>query len=71
MNSKIAIIIDNGLLYPTTIPFNPSIKYPEYLFENLNEETNKVYEGVRQLLFQLGFDFTNFGKKNWNDYVDE
>lgn len=61
-----AIITDFTLEYPDNFPYNPSINYPEYLFGELSNETNHVYESVRQLLLQLGLDRDNYGNKSWN-----
>lgn len=51
--------------YPRAI-YSPSAPYPEYKFKDIAKEKNEVYEGIRRLLYQLGFDKGNFGKANWN-----
>ncbi len=51
--------------YPQA-PYSPSVFYPEYRFKDLAKDKNEVYEGVRHLFLQLGFDKKNFGKENWN-----
>jgi uncharacterized protein (DUF362 family) len=66
MISTAAIISDLTLDYPHFIPYNPGINYPEYLFGELSNESNQVYESVRQLLLQLDLDKENYGYRNWN-----
>jgi len=53
--------------YPRQAPYNPSIGYPEYPFSaQLSDEPNYVYEGIRQLFFQLGFDLAHWNSHEWN-----
>lgn len=54
--------------YPS-VPFHPDCVYPE--LENMpysivNGEKNEVYEGVRNILKNLGFDKENYGDIKWN-----
>lgn len=53
-------------------PFSPSVKYPEYEFEDLSTHENHVYESVRRLLIYLELDRKNIGKKTWNplNFID-
>ena len=55
--------------YPQPI-YSPSVPYPEYKFKDIAKEKNEVYEGVRYLFHQLGFDKENFGKENWNPLAE-
>lgn len=53
--------------YPNQAPYHPSIDYPEYPFSaQLSNQPNYVYEGIRQLFFQLGFDETHWNSHEWN-----
>jgi len=46
--------------------FSPSENYPEYPFEDIANEKNDIYSGIRNLLFNMGLDKENYGTKNWN-----
>lgn len=65
MNDKINIIKIEKNGYPTSPPFNPPKRWPEYPFAE-TDESNAVYEGVRDLLIKLKLDKENYGKKDWN-----
>ena len=52
-------------VYPSTPPYHPSEGYPEYQWGVLGEQ-NLVYEGVRQLFYNLGLDEEHFGSPGWN-----
>lgn len=66
-NLKVAILRDEELEYTREPPFNPSVRYPEYPFENSNlSRSNKVYDSIRTLLFMLGMDKENYNKESWN-----
>lgn len=55
--------------YPDKFPFNPSTPYPEYSFGNeISDEYNEVYEGIRNLLSSLTYDFENFNLMKWNPF---
>lgn len=62
--------------YPSK-PFHPGEIYPELCnlpYEVEQGETNEVYEGVRKILENLGFDKEHQGTSEWNplkDYVKE
>jgi len=56
--------------YPSINNFNPSFSYPEYLFNELSNETNYVYEAVRDLFFQMELDKENYDKDKWNPLKD-
>jgi len=67
---KVGVIRIKGVRYPEIAPYHPSESYPEYPFSASgcisHSEPNYVYQGLRELFFQLGFDKENFGKKEWN-----
>lgn len=53
--------------YPNSIhKFAPSIKYPEYRWDDISIEENHVYDMVRTMLYRYGFDVNNYGKESWN-----
>lgn len=51
--------------YPEKSPFNPPEKYPEYPYDEI-DENNHVYSAVRDLLIKLKLDEKNYGTKEWN-----
>ncbi len=66
-----ALIVGNGrLYYPDAPPFSPHKRYPEYPFDHLSGAPNPVYESVRQIFINLGYDAENFGKSSWNPLGD-
>lgn len=53
--------------YPTKCPYSPSVAYPEYPFAgNISSEPNYVYQGLRRLFFELGFDKKRWRTPDWN-----
>ncbi len=52
--------------YPNNTNFHPSARYPEYLFKELSNKKNHVYESVRKLFFVMGLDKKNYGTIKWN-----
>lgn len=46
--------------------YSPSVCYPEYQFECIAKEDNKIYDIIREGLYRLGYDSENYGKKEWN-----
>ncbi len=62
---KVAIIKNDSLDYNRDAPFNPSIKYPEYPFNEFSRE-NAVYDSVREILRKLGMDKEHFNTGSWN-----
>ena len=67
MNSKVAVVRAEKAEYPKNAPYHPSENFPEYPFgEHLSPTPNYVYTGVRNLLYELGYDRENYGTKDWN-----
>jgi len=66
--SIVAVIKGKGeVQYRCAPPFYPPKNYPEYPFdENDIDSSNEIYPLVRKLLFYLGLDKDNYGKKEWN-----
>ena len=56
--------------YPSSAPFNPSERYPEYPFDGQLCSENAIYSNVRKLLFEMGMDKGNFGTASWNPFGD-
>jgi uncharacterized protein (DUF362 family) len=61
-----------GLRYPSEAPFDPQQPYPEYPFEPraISDESNLVYEAVREVLHHAGLDQDRFGREDWNPMGD-
>lgn len=63
---QIALFRMERIKYPDLNGFRPSQQYPEYIFNEISEEKNYVYDGVREIFHLLGYDKENYGKKTWN-----
>ncbi len=63
----VAVMDTEQHTYPDRPPFHPPTRYPEYPF-NSNEidESNYVYDAVRQLFVLLGLDREHYGSRDWN-----
>ncbi len=67
MSVKVAVVKTASAQYPTLSPYHPSVSYPEYPFGGeIAKEPNHVYEGVRQLFYDLGLDRAAFGSPAWS-----
>jgi uncharacterized protein (DUF362 family) len=64
MSSK-TVIVKTIPEYPQ-FPYSPHQKYPEYSFSDISENSNYVYEAIRESFKSLDLDILNFGKENWN-----
>lgn len=66
--NRVSIIKKDQAHYPNKEAcFRPHAAYPEYMFPaDLSEETNDVYEMVREGLYRLGLDEKNYGTGEWN-----
>ena len=51
--------------YPAVPPFHPHSRYPEYE-GSVGNETNWVYESVRECLLRLGMDAAHYSSPLWN-----
>jgi len=69
-NLNVSVYHDPVLRYPDEPPYSPHIRYPEYLFDDINEKTNSVYDAVRNGLFTLGLDKDNFGTPQWSPFKE-
>jgi uncharacterized protein (DUF362 family) len=60
------------LRYPSQAPFDPHRPYPEYPFgpDAISDESNLIYEAVREVLSDAGLDQDRFGREDWNPLGD-
>lgn len=71
MNNLIYVCENLNAKYPTDkFCFSPSIRYPEYDFNEIADEKNDVYDMVRNCLIGLKLDEKNIGTKDWNPFKD-
>lgn len=63
-----AFNIDPLSVYPEA-PFSPDINYPEFdgVFKNF-DDSNRVYNNIRSLFINSGFDRDNIGTPRWNPF---
>lgn len=72
MNDKLfdprVAVFDTGQgSYPEHPPFHPPMAYPEYPFDRTEvDNTNYVYDAVRQVFVLLGLDLERYGTRAWN-----
>lgn len=67
----ISIIQDSNINYPSDdYDFSPDEPFPEYQFQHISNEPNKVYKAVRDCLAQAGLDKNNYGTPLWNPFRD-
>lgn len=46
--------------------FSPSKAYPEYQYGEIADEENTVYDSVRRILIDMGYDKQHAGSSDWN-----
>lgn len=46
--------------------FSPSKAYPEYQYDEISGEENTVYDSVRRILIDMGYDNQHVGCSDWN-----
>ena len=66
-NNNVAVNFVESRSYPSTLPFHPSSKFPEYRGDGV-DPGNRVYAEVRETLHMLGLDRENFGTAHWNPF---
>jgi uncharacterized protein (DUF362 family) len=67
----VSIYLDPKVDYPAETPFHPSIKYPEYPFNDFSSSDkpgNLVYHAVREALRLLGLDNDLYNTPDWNPF---
>jgi uncharacterized protein (DUF362 family) len=71
-SDAVAVYRDKDVIsYCKEPPFNPSVDYPEYPFQGrLSQQSNKVYEAVRNSFILLGLDKENINTPLWNPLGD-
>ncbi|HEY6332892.1 MAG TPA: DUF362 domain-containing protein [Blastocatellia bacterium] len=70
MLGKVAVYRASEGRYPTSLPYNPSQRYPEYPFAGVSTEPNFSYEAVRGALHLAGLDRANFDTPTWNPLAE-
>lgn len=70
MDSKVVIVKTNTYEYFKKAPFRPSTKYPEYIFDEMSESENCIYDMVREGFRLMNWDVEHYGRKEWNPLVD-
>lgn len=62
------LFYDDKLGYPdANNNFSPSVKYPEYPFDNcIANSPNNVYDAIRTMFYDMGLDQDNYGTNKWN-----
>lgn len=70
-NPKVCVYKAECYSYPqNNLSFRPSIRYPEYIFKEISEEENKIYDAVRGAFILMGLDSDNIGTVEWNPFRD-
>lgn len=63
------IYYDPSITYPVIQEhFSPSQYYPEYPWHDISSKENKIYDALRNILFEYGLDKENFGYPTWNPF---
>ena len=63
----IAIRKNMEINYPDRSPYHPKTFYPEYPFgDYFADEENDIYDMLRLIFLDLGYDKENFDTKHWN-----
>lgn len=67
MKQTVGVVRVEPARYPKTPPYHPSENYPEYPFKDqIPDEPNPAYTGIREIFQVLGYDKENFGRSAWN-----
>ena len=68
MDNKVFLLHKEVYKYPDKPPFRPSVRYPEYPFSELSktDESNEIYEMVRESFHLMNLDPKNYGSTKWN-----
>lgn len=67
-NIYIGKLNSDNIEYPDAKEYySPSIKYPEYIFQdNISSTTNYIYDQIRDGFHALNYDIEHYGLKSWN-----
>ena len=63
--SDVAVWKQQSAAYPLDPPFHPAEQFPELRLSGI-DESNLVYDSVRQLFRLLKYDEANYGTEDWN-----
>ncbi|MCM1262992.1 MAG: DUF362 domain-containing protein [Butyrivibrio sp.] len=69
MNNYISISKTDNYEYPNDKFFRPGERYPEYIFNEISDVENHVYDAVRNALILLKMDQEHIGTKEWNPFA--
>jgi len=70
IKNRVAIYRAAKGTYPSSAPYHPSERYPEYGFDEVSNEPNFAYEAIRGALSLAGLDSERFGTASWNPLGD-
>ena len=70
IKNRVAIYRTAKGTYPSSAPYHPSERYPEYRFDQVSNERNFAYEAVRGALCLAALDSERFGTASWNPLGD-
>lgn len=66
MDKRVFIRYKEDLQYPTESPFHPSESFPEFSHIDISENPNNVYQLLRELFRDAGYDKENYNTSAWN-----
>lgn len=69
VRNQVSVIAQSTAKYPELAPYNPDSIYPElsrFLEPASTDESNVVYNSVRESFRLLGYDSANYGTVEWN-----
>lgn len=66
MMSKVVLYKTNHMYYFREGSFRPSKKYPEYIFTEISDSENFVYDAIREAFRMMGLDSEHYGMEEWN-----
>ena len=68
-NPNVYLEVDPDAFYPSAdCFFSPSEVYPEYIFNEISQEENKVYALIRTCLRDMELDIEHYGTSEWNPF---
>lgn len=68
-NPNVYLEVDPDAFYPSAdYFFSPSEVYPEYIFNEISQEENKVYALIRTCLRDMELDIEHYGTSEWNPF---
>lgn len=64
--TRVAISQDSSIRYPRPEDYSPGQRYPEYPFKNIALGENRIFELIRNCLYDAGADQEHYGAELWN-----